>query len=337
MPRVSVIIPVYNAEKYLAASVQSVMAQTETDIEIILINDGSTDRSGELCGRLADSDSRIRLIEKPNGGVSSARNAGLENSSGDWIYFMDSDDIIEPDTLECAIKKADETGTDVCFFDYDKIYENLTETKNSLADRDEAVNNTDSYRAMYSCNYFGGMWNCIIKADIIIGVVRFNEQMAIGEDQLFKFECFGRISSYSYVSQVKYHYMIRSGSALNTVRTDYADASDMLYEGMMSVKEKYHFPDYAERFINTVYMQYFNKLIINTFSSKNKCSLSDRLDIIDSFTHTPRFKTAAENNDPSALGKAVMIHKHFNRRLWIINYLAYLISALKKSRNIPLK
>ena len=70
MPLVSVIIPVYNVEKYLAASVQSAMAQTETDIEIILVNDGSTDRSGELCRKLADSDSRIRVIDKPNGGVS---------------------------------------------------------------------------------------------------------------------------------------------------------------------------------------------------------------------------------------------------------------------------
>ncbi|MDY3791078.1 MAG: glycosyltransferase family 2 protein [Oscillospiraceae bacterium] len=337
MPLISVIIPVYNVEKYLNASVESVMAQTLTDIEIILINDGSSDRSGEICRRLAERDSRIKVIDKPNGGVSSARNAGLESSSGEWIYFMDSDDIIEPDTLECAIKKADETGTDVCFFDYDRVCENLTETKRSLADKDEVVKNTNCYRAMFSFNYFGSMCNCIIKADIIRGAVRFNEKIEIGEDQLFKFECFGRISSYSYVPQVKYHYMIRSGSALNTVRTDYICASDMLYEGMMSVKEKYDFPDYAERFINTVYMQYFHKLIMNTFSPQNKCSLSHKLDIIDSFTHTPRFKAAVENNDPSALGKAVMIHKHFNRRLWIINYLAYLISAYKKSRNIPLK
>ncbi|MGN0642522.1 MAG: glycosyltransferase family 2 protein [Huintestinicola sp.] len=330
MPLFSVIIPVYNVEKYLKASVESVLAQTLTDMEIILVNDGSSDRSGEICRELASADSRVRVIDKANGGVSSARNAGLESSVGEWIYFMDGDDIIEPDTLECAFKKAEETGTDICFFDYDRVYENTTEAKSTLGDRDEVVKDMHSYRTMFSFNYFGAMWNCIIKAEIIRGSVRFDERISIGEDQLFKFECYGRVSSYSYIPLIKYHYFIRKGSALNTIRTDYAAASDILYEGLVSVKEKYGYPEYADRFINTVYMQYFHKLIMNTFSHANKEKLSDKLDSFDRFTHTPRFKEAAENCDLSVLGRSVKIHKHFNRKLWILNYLAYYLAVIKK-------
>ena len=330
MPLVSVIIPVYNVERYIEASVGSVIAQTERDIEIILVNDGSSDRSGELCRELRERDSRIRVIDKENGGVSSARNAGIAAAEGKWIYFMDCDDLIEADTLECAVKKAEETGSDVCFFDYERVYGNMTEPKHSLADSDGFVSSVDSYRAMFSFNYFGGMWNCIIKAELIKEDVRFDEKISIGEDQLFKFECFGRVHSYSYVPQIKYHYMIREGSALNTVRTDYTYAADVLCDGMTAVMKKYGYPEYARRFINTVYLQYFHKLIMNTYPLANKKSLSDKLDTIESFVGTDRFREAVKNNDPSVLGRAIRIHRHFNRKLWIISYLAYLISASKR-------
>ena len=337
MPLFSVIIPVYNVEKYLAASVQSAMAQTETDIEIILVNDGSTDRSGELCRKLADSDSRIRVIDKPNGGVSSARNAGLESSRGEWIYFMDSDDTIESDTLECALKKAEETGTDVCFFDFDRIYENTVVPCDPLVDNDELINNTDRYQAMYSFNKYGSMCDLIIRAELIRGKVFFNESIEIGEDLLFKFECFCYVKAFSYVPKVKYHYTIRNHSAIQSIRYDYASAADRLFEALTAVKEKYDLPAYADKFINSVYLCFYYRLIMNTFPSENKLRLSKKLDIIESFVNTERFKTAAQNDDPSVNGRAVRIHKKFNRRFWIISYLAYLISAYKKSRNKPFK
>ena len=337
MPLVSVIIPVYNVEKYIAASVKSVMAQTMTDIEIILVNDGSSDRSGEICRELSERDSRIRVIDKANGGVSSARNAGLESSLGEWIYFMDPDDLIEPDTLECALKKAEETCTDVCFFDYDRIYENVTRINHTLADKDELVNNTGCYRAMYSFNYCGSVCFMIIKAELIRGRIFFDDKIYIGEDQLFKFECFCRIRAYSYVPQVKYHYIIRDGSAINSCRKDYASAADLIYDGMMSVRKKYDLPEYADKYINSVYLKFFYLLIMNTFSAKNKTGLSRKLDIIEDFVNTERFKAAAKNNDPSVNGKAVLIHKNFKRNFWILNYFIYLISSCKKLRNKPMR
>lgn len=335
MPLVSVIIPVYNVEKYVKASVESAMAQTVTDIEIILVNDGSTDRSGELCRELAACDGRIIVTDKANGGVSSARNSGLENSSGEWIYFMDSDDVIEPDTLECALKKAQETGTDVCFFDFDRIYENAVKPSSSLADNDGFTANTDCYRAMYSFNRYGSMCNLIIRAELIRGKVFFNESIAIGEDLLFKFECFCRVKAYSYVPQVKYHYIIRNRSAIQSVRNDYASEADRVFEALTEVKEKYDLPEYADRYINSVYIEFFYRLIMNTFSSGNKTKLSRKLDIIEGFTGTERFKEAFRNYDPAKCGRAVMIHKNFNRKLWLVNYLVYLVSAYKNSRNKP--
>lgn len=99
MPKISVIVPVYNAEKYLQRCVDSILAQTFTDFELLLINDGSKDTSGEICDEYVVRDNRVRVFHKENGGVSSARNVGLDNAMGEWITFVDSDDWLPIDAL----------------------------------------------------------------------------------------------------------------------------------------------------------------------------------------------------------------------------------------------
>lgn len=99
-PTISVIVPVYNAEKYLRRCIDSVLAQTYTDFELLLIDDGSKDKSGEICDEYAQKDTRVRVFHKENGGVSSARNLGLDNARGEWVAFVDSDDYIEENYLK---------------------------------------------------------------------------------------------------------------------------------------------------------------------------------------------------------------------------------------------
>ena len=97
---VSVIVPVYNVEQFLEKCIESICCQTYSQMEIILVDDGSTDRSGAVCDEWAQKDSRIRVIHKQNGGLSDARNAGIEIAVGSWLMFVDSDDTIAPDTIE---------------------------------------------------------------------------------------------------------------------------------------------------------------------------------------------------------------------------------------------
>ena len=114
---ISVVIPVYNVEKYLAECVDSVLGQTYQDYEIILVDDGATDSSGAMCDEYAQKDTRIRVIHQPNGGLSAARNAGLSAAAGEYIYFLDSDDYIEPTTLVDLVSVAEQEQADVVFFD----------------------------------------------------------------------------------------------------------------------------------------------------------------------------------------------------------------------------
>ena len=98
----SVIVPVYKVEKYLSPCIESVLNQTFSDLELILVDDGSPDNCPKICDNYAQKDARIKVIHKPNGGLVSARQAGIKIASGDYIFNLDSDDLIENDTLECA-------------------------------------------------------------------------------------------------------------------------------------------------------------------------------------------------------------------------------------------
>ena len=100
MPIISIIIPIYNAEKYLSTCIESILSQGFEDFELLLINDGSKDNSLSICNDYAQRDSRIKVFDKPNGGVSSARNLGLDNATGEYVMFVDADDRLAPNALE---------------------------------------------------------------------------------------------------------------------------------------------------------------------------------------------------------------------------------------------
>lgn len=114
----SVIVPVYRVEKYLPDAIESVLNQTFSDFELILVDDGSPDRCPVICDRYKEKDDRIKVIHKPNGGLASARRAGIKEAQGDYIFNLDSDDLIENDTLECAYKIINDTNCDIVSFSY---------------------------------------------------------------------------------------------------------------------------------------------------------------------------------------------------------------------------
>lgn len=123
VPLVSVVVPVYNVEAYLERCVRSVLAQTFSDFELLLIDDGSTDASGAMCDAFTKEDARIRVIHKPNGGLSDARNVGIEAAAGDYIEFVDSDDYIEPESLQVLVDLIREDDCDIATGSIANCYE----------------------------------------------------------------------------------------------------------------------------------------------------------------------------------------------------------------------
>ena len=126
---VSVIIPVYNVEKYLSKCLDSIVNQTYNNLQIILVNDGTKDNSLEICQNYQNKDSRIQVINKENGGLSSARNKGLEYAEGKYCLFVDSDDYVELDLIESAVSKMEEVNADMVVFGFERFYEGTENTE----------------------------------------------------------------------------------------------------------------------------------------------------------------------------------------------------------------
>ena len=147
MKLISVIVPVYNTEKYIEKCVMSILNQTYKNLEIILIDDGSTDNSPQICDSLAEKDNRITVIHQPNGGVSSARNIGLDNTHGDYITFVDSDDYIAPNMIEFLSENIGDTNIAMC--GYTSVDENGNLSPQENVTVTDGIISTDTF-----WNYF---------------------------------------------------------------------------------------------------------------------------------------------------------------------------------------
>lgn len=207
MPKISVIVPVYNTENYLHRCIDSILVQTFTDFELLLIDDGSKDNSGVICDEYAAKDARIRVFHKENGGVSSARNLGLDNARGEWISFVDSDDWIEPILIESCIGVISEThNIDIIRYGY---YEEESLNKQiircSSNENDIIFSLNTFFEKCDNYCYWGFVWNTAFRRDLI-RELRFDENINYCEDHIFTYEYMIRCKTMRFLSLPLYHY-----------------------------------------------------------------------------------------------------------------------------------
>jgi len=206
---VSIIVPVYNAQGTLERCVQSLVGQTYTKLEIILVNDGSKDDSLRLCLEMAAKDSRIKVIDKPNGGVSSARNAGLDAARGEFVMFCDSDDWVEPDMYECMIAHYEPESLTLCEIAWDE--DAGTEEKNPQ------VIVTERKKYLHYPDVMCSPVNKLFCREVIENnQIRFLIEMSLGEDFCFAMHYLCAISgSVRIVKRKLYHYDTSSEGSLS--------------------------------------------------------------------------------------------------------------------------
>lgn len=215
MPKLSVIIPVYNVEKYLDQTIQSVVNQPCKDMEIILVDDGSRDKSGVMCDGYAKADSRITVIHKENGGVSSARNAGLDVARGEYIFFLDSDDpCVEGMYDDVLYKKMN--GCDIIFADFVRGDEDCNIVYEQKMPRiyDGDVYTIVSILVKGSCPMVFFKRNIIERENI-----RFDTRFKIGEDKLFMMQYAIHTSSYDLTERPNFIYRDNGSSLMHSGTT----------------------------------------------------------------------------------------------------------------------
>lgn len=228
---ISVIVPVYNIEKYIGRCIESIVNQTYNKLEIILVDDGSTDNSGIICDKYAKKDKRIKVIHKSNAGVSEARNIGINLSEGEYIGFVDGDDIIEPFMYEILLKnlKVNKSNISCCQIQTENLDGTISkpEFKKSTAySKNEIVNGF--FFDEFIKGFIVSPCNKIILSEIIKkNKIRF-KPYSMAEDFLFIFEVLTKVDRVYYDSTIGYHYMHRENSAMtstfSTQRFEYIDA-----------------------------------------------------------------------------------------------------------------
>lgn len=248
-PLISVIIPVYNPGIHLYKCIDSIVNQTYRNLEIILIDDGSTDGSGKVCDEYAEKDSRIICIHKENAGVSKARNAGLEIATGDYYYFPDSDDYIDLDSFEYLLGIIDQYHCDAAVFEHYVTY----------SDHEEAHHLPKEYYGLYEGGkeiikiYFRVAFACnkLFSKKLITGSnslpgIKFDETIARGEDGLFSRTALDRADRVYFTNRPLYHYVQSEQSACRgAFRTSQLTLLKMIDIDYEWFSKKY--PDYLPR------------------------------------------------------------------------------------------
>ena len=211
--RLSIIIPVYNAEDYLDRCLHSILEQEFSSYEVILVDDGSSDASPLICDRYSSTDPRFRTVHKPNGGVSSARNMGLELAKGEYIMFLDSDDTLLPLGLDDIMGAV--TGEDMVVAGYATFIDNVpvktVKPKKTKTYKGAEYPEFFQQNVRRNCEMLDAPWAKLFKRKTI-GNTRFCEELSYAEDKLFVFEVMARCSSILAFSEAIYGYYMRPGS-----------------------------------------------------------------------------------------------------------------------------
>lgn len=205
MNKISIIVPVYNAEKYLKQCVESLMDQTYKNLEILLINDGSKDNSLAICKKYAEVDSRIKVFDKQNSGVSATRNFGLDNATGDYVMFVDSDDYIDLDMCEQMIASATQSDSDVVVCGIKYVVDGK-EVENKEINLENAFVKKELQHFISGKDMvIGSACRQLIKKALLKDI-RFNIQISIKEDLIFTLEVLQKSQIVSYAPNVFYLY-----------------------------------------------------------------------------------------------------------------------------------
>ena len=297
MPAVSVIIPIYQAKKYLEASVASMQRQLLRDIEIILVDDGSTDGSGDICEAIARRDNRVRVIHQPNRGLGPARNAGLDAAKGEYLYFCDADDLMEPDLLSDNYSLAKETQADVVVFgaffetvtpEGKTILESTTVPKLSGAYTREAL-----WRILPDQGVLTMIWTRLFRREFLVENGIRSPSWIVNEDAHVVYDVYAApFRAIAFNQKAYYHYIRRSESLSHKYRPQYAEDmyAGMVYAEDILRREKGDFP-WMRGFISRQYMISIT-MVMNNMAESPELSFAQKTGILKDYCRRERTTAA---------------------------------------------
>lgn len=309
MEKVSIIVPIYNAERYISNCIYSILQQTYTNIEVILVNDGSQDNSLYICEQFKKIDNRIIILNKKNGGVSSARNEGIRIATGKYIQFVDSDDTLELDFVEKLIQNIKFWNAELIICGY-----NIIENKKNVSyeeDLDSIYDNVIAFTKENFIENFGTMlldyknislgspWNKLFIREIIVeNSIKFPENIHYGEDLLFNLQYFRYCNKLIYIKKKLYNYFLINNQSLEAkFKPDLFQNQLYLYQkikGFLIENNKYS----GNNVINlTIYYAYRFPFVINSlFHKDSRLEQNEKIRIIQDIINVEEVKSCILDN-----------------------------------------
>ena len=321
---ISVIVPVYNVEWYLEKCVNSIINQTYKNLEIILVDDGATDSSGNMCDELAKSDNRIKVYHKENGGLSDARNYGVERATGDYIGFVDSDDYIESEMFEKLYEAIKKENVDVAECNFRFIYSNRI--ANYSEDNYYLVLNRDEYTKEYvnMNRIFGAAWTKLIKSSLA-KEIKFPKGKLF-EDGFYSLELMKKARNFVIFHNSYYNYVMRENSITNSKfnekNLDLIEIADDIYDYVISTypslkkeadrRKMYSYfntldtiilsPDYSNKVYYNNIKSYFHKNFLQLFIN-NKISFNRKIRLLIMLINKKMYKKILLKHHRNLMGK----------------------------------
>lgn len=343
MPKVSIIVPIYNVEKYLDRCMQTLINQTLQDIEIIMVDDGSPDNCPKLCDDYAKKDNRIKVIHKKNGGLSDARNAGLNIATGEYVAFIDSDDFTSKEAYETLYNKAKETNADIVYAGF--TMHNSDGTENKCFVLNQTWEGKDIIPFIKSMIFdtkpdidtiWMSVWNGIYKRNIIEkNNIRFlSEREYLSEDILFHTMLIPLCKKIVCIPYTFYHYCYNGISLTHSsFNTNKIDCNFRLFELLMKIADDYNLPEIKEDII--LFFENYTRGIILRGIILSDMKLSDKHKLCNIIYNYPKWKEILnfirEKEIPrkEKLGFYIIKHKAFWLNVLIFN-IYYIL--LRKSK-----
>ncbi len=309
---ISVIIPVYNVEKYLRECVDSVISQTYENLEIILVDDGSTDSSGKICDEYIDKDERVTVVHQKNAGLSQARNRGLEESTGEYIYFLDSDDYIAENSFEILLKIAEKDGSDIVFFDA----KSFADTNDFVVKQNyirKSIYTTDTGYNVFSAMTENGEYHSAVpllffrKSFLTESKIAFVPEI-LYEDMIFTYQIFCTASVVSQCNEALYFRRYRKNSITSSVKNKNNFSSfTTVYRNNTEFTKKLN-----QKNLSAAY-DYLSRCAFNVFNIYENLNTKDKKICRKELADFK--KSVLENN---AFGNTVLKIRCFGKVFWFI-------------------
>ncbi len=255
MPEISVIVPMHNAQKFIINCVNSVLNQSFTDFELLLVNDGSTDETLKICTQLSQKDSRIKIINKENGGVQTAIIKGIENAKSDYCAFIDADDEFRNEFLKKLFNSARKSNADIAFCGYENINSNneitdgFTCNENKLYSVDDIKNSLNDFFAIKTdLNNFcsAARWNKLYKTALLKEILpEINPAQTMGEDMAMNLHALMHCKCIAMVNYSGYAYKDEQGSATRSMNIKKFNQYEFMFETLHKIAHKYNFENTA--------------------------------------------------------------------------------------------